>query len=204
MDIFRFYSQGSPVFFCSENIVYKPLQKWMRPVSQIQVQGASWVLKKGRNPLGAGLTSPLSPTHSPMSGLCDYMAWKGLEHLCPLALVCATCGFVGLGKYLWKCFCRNKLFELWGDSQGWQHCEFLNWILSPSPLSLWEMCVDIGHCGSDPWSAEQRAQETESRKDDSLPALNPLGPHCPFLDPSTCSYAPNDGTGLHLLPWRIS
>lgn len=103
--------------------------------------GCKLGVKERQKSFGAGLTSPLSPTHSPMSGLCDYMVWKGLEHLCPLALVCATCGFVGLGKYLWKCFWRNKLFELWGDSQGWQHWEFLNWILSPSPLH--EKCTLI-------------------------------------------------------------
>lgn len=34
------------------------------------------------------------------------------------------------------------------------------------------MYVDFGHCGSDPCSAEQRAQERETRKDDLLPELN--------------------------------
>lgn len=33
------------------------------------------------------------------------------------------------------------------------------------------MYVDFGHCGADPCSAEQREQETESRKDVSLPEL---------------------------------
>lgn len=60
------------------------------------------------------------------------------------------------------------------------------------------MYVDFGHCGADPCSAEQRAQETESRKDVSLPELKKI----PLLDLSTCRYAQNAGTCLHLVLWK--
>lgn len=142
-------------------------------ISQVHVQGANWVLKKGRNPLGQAwllLHLPEShPTH------CDDPVWalwsyglKSFGALISTSIVCATCGCVGLEKYLWKGFWRSKNFSL---SCGvtvkvFSTVNFLtgcfHLLLMRDVYWYWSLWVRF----------LQRAQEAENRKDDSLPELN--------------------------------
>lgn len=140
---------------------------------------------KGRKPPGKAWllplprTAPVLATLVTQPGLCGYIVSKSFEKWFVQALLYATCWCVGLWNYLWKGFWKSKYFSLSWEvtvkvgvtvtfSIGYFH--FLHCLHE-------KRIFDIVHCASAPWSAEQWAHKTESKRGTPFQCLTngPLG-----------------------------